>query len=109
MTEKEFHSQRKAFAIVDMKLQWCEEALSHHEWLVKGGIISEEEFNDTIRGYVDKTGIYFYIGDFETSTMVEIIARAWMNHIDVNPSKPVYCGLIKGEVGERWKPIKRIR
>ena len=106
MTEQEFHNQRKAFAIFDDKLNWCPLGLSHHEWLVDGGLFQEAVFNDIVRGYVVETGIYFYQGDFQTNQYVEDIAKSWYRTIDT--TKPVYCGVQKGEIGERWKPIKQI-
>lgn len=107
MTEQEFHNQRIAFAIYNDKLNYCPKGLSHYDWLVKGNIVDEFVFNGLVRGYMDETGIYFYSGDFETNDYVENMAKAWCNSLD--SSKPVYCGVIRGEVGERWKPIKQIR
>ena len=109
MTEREFHSQRRAFAIFDDKLNWNPDNFyTHHEWLVGTGLFSEAQFEDLVRGYTDDTGIYFYQGsNFETNEYVEDIAKSWMNSIDT--SKPVYCGVTKGKVGDRWLPIKQIR
>ena len=106
MTEQEFHNQRKAFAIFDDKLNWCPYGLSHYEWLVDSGLFQESVFNTLVRGYVDETGIYFYQGDFKTNAYVEDVAKSWYTSIDSN--KPVYCGVYKGDIGERWKPIKQI-
>lgn len=106
MTEQEFHNQRKAFAIFDDKLNWCPHGLSHYQWLVEGRLFCETVFNELVRGYTDDTGIYFYSGDFETNEYVEKTAKSWYSSIDTN--KPVYCGVNKGIVGERWTPIKRI-
>lgn len=109
MTEREFHSQRRAFAIFDDKLNWNPDNFyTHHEWLVGTGLFSEAQFEDLVRGYTDDTGIYFYQGsNFETNEYVEDIAKSWMNSIDIN--KPVYCGVVRGKVGDRWLPIKKIR
>lgn len=107
MTEKEFHNQRLAFAIFDDKINWCPTGLSHYEWLVDSRLFQEIQFNKLVRGYMDKTGIYFYSGDFKTNEYVENTAKYWMDSIDTK--LPVYCGVVKGNVGERWKPIKRIR
>lgn len=42
MTEREFHSQRRAFAIFDDKLNWNPDNFyTHHEWLVGTGLFSE--------------------------------------------------------------------
>lgn len=108
MTEQEFHNQRKAFAIIDGKLTWCPKGLSHKEWLVDTGIMSQYVFdNELVRGYMDDTDIYFYQGDFKTNDYVELVARSWLCKFD--QTLPVYCGVIKGKVGERWRPVKRIR
>lgn len=108
MTEQEFHNQRKAFAIFDDKLNWCPDGLSHKEWLVDTGLISQYIFDtELIRGYVGETGIYFYQGDFTTNGYVEAVVKSWLCEFD--STLPVYCGVIKGKVGERWKPINRIR
>lgn len=109
MTEREFHSQRRAFAIFDDKLNWNPHNFyTHHEWLVDTGLFSEAQFEDLVRGYTDDTGIYFYQGsNFETSKYVEDVAKSWMNSIDTN--KPVYCGVVRGKVGDRWLPIKKIK
>ena len=42
-----------------------------------------------------------------TDKYIEEMAKSWCNSID--KSLPVYCGLEKGKVGERWKPITKIR
>ena len=107
MTEQEFHNQRVAFAIFDDKLHTCYDGLSHYDWLVKSGLFSESQFNDIIRGFMDSTGIYFYQGDFETNEYVEDMALSWYSTL--HPTLPVYCGMIKGNVGERWKPIKCVK
>lgn len=107
MTEKEFHTVRKAFAYYDGKLNWCPSGLSHYEWLVDGGILQEAQFDDIVRGYTYNGAIYFYSGDFETNEYVEDIAKMLCNSIDM--TSPVYCGLVKGKIGDQWEPIKRIR
>lgn len=107
MTEQEFHNQRVAFAIFDDKLHTCYDGLSHYDWLVKGGLISEGQFNDIVRGFMDSTGIYFYQGGFETNEYVEDMALSWYSTL--HSTLPVYCGMIKGAVGERWKPVKCVK
>lgn len=107
MTEQEFHNQRRAFAIFDDKLNWCPKGLSHKEWLVGGNLFDEAQFSELVRGFVDETGVYFYSGDFETNEYVEDVAKSWMNSIDKD--LPVYCGVYKSRIGERWKPKKKIR
>lgn len=108
--EKEFHLKRRAFAIINNTLEYIPDEfkeLSHYDWLVKHADLTEEQFNNTVRGYIDTTGMYFYIGDFETNEKVEEEAHKWKDIID--EEKSVYCGVHKGKIGEQWKPIKKIR
>ena len=43
--ERQFHCQRKSFAIYDDKLNWNPDNFySHHEWLVETGLFSEAQF-----------------------------------------------------------------
>lgn len=106
--EKEFHNNRRIFAYYDGKLNFCEEVgLSHHEWLVGGRLFCDFVFNDLVRGYVDSEGVYFYRGDFQTDEYTENTAKSCLSYFDEN--LPVYCGVFKGEIGEKWKPIYQIR
>ena len=107
MTEQQFHNQRRIFVIFDGEVIFGPEGLSHYDWLVGRKILREIDYNISVRGYVDETGIYFYMRDFETNAKVEYLAKKFCDQIDKN--LPVYCGCIKGEVGERWKPIKQLR
>lgn len=103
MTEKEFHMQRIAFAIINNKVYTSSAGLSHKEWLIGENLISENEFDDIIRGFIDETGIYFYQGDFEQNEDVQKAARKYGPTLA--PNSPIYCGMYKGKIGERWKPI----
>lgn len=106
--EKEFHNNRRIFAYFNGGLIFCEETgLSHYEWLVGGGLFCDLVFNDLVRGYVDSEGVYFYRGDFQTDEYTESIAKSCLGYF--GDTLPVYCGLIKGEIGEKWKPVKQIR
>lgn len=103
MTEKEFHKQRLAFAIINNEIHTSSAGLSHKEWLIGENLISENEFDDIIRGFIDETGIYFYQGDFEQNEDVQKAARKYGPILA--PNSPIYCGMHKGEIGERWTPI----
>lgn len=105
--EQLYHNNRTTFAIINDTLEYGPLGLSHADWLIGQLGMSEEEFNMTVRGYFDNSCIYFYQGDFETNDVVETTAIKYAEFI--NKELPVYCGCIKGEVGEKWKPIKQIR
>ena len=109
--EKKFHNNREAFAYIcnndKHMITFCSTpGLSHKEWLIDMLGYSEEEFNNTVRGFKDKSGIYFYIGKFETNDDVERIAKHYKEFY--SGGQKVYCGMIPGKIGERWKPMKEI-
>lgn len=104
---RDFHNSRTIFAYYDDKLNFCtEKGLSHYEWLVGRGLFSDVVFEELVRGYQDETGVYFYAGEFETNSYVEDVAMSCVSCFD--KGTPIYCGLIVGREGERWKPVKRL-
>ncbi len=105
--EQIYHNSRTIFAIINDSLRYGPLGFSHADWLIGQLDMSVNTFNETIRGYVDESGIYFYQGDFETNDKVETTALRYADLI--NKELPIYCGCIKGEVGEKWKPIKKLR
>lgn len=110
--EKEFHNNREAFAYIPTNgknmITFCSTpGLSHKEWLIDRLGYSEDEFNKIIRGFKDETGVYFYVGNFETNERVEDIAKSYKEFY--SGVQRVFCGMIPGKIGERWKPIKEIK
>ena len=105
--EQEYHNSRTTFVILHGIVHYGPKGLSHKDWLVGQGVMTEEAYNKVVRGYFDETGIYFYQGNFETNEIVESIALKVADSIDKN--KSIYCGCIIGEVGEKWEPIKKLR
>ena len=105
--EQLYHNNRTTFVILHGHVHYGPKGLSHKDWLVGQNVMTEETYNQVVRGYFDETGIYFYQGDFETNDVVETTAVKYADFI--SKELPVYCGCIKGEVGEKWKPIKQIR
>lgn len=107
-SELKFRLSRKIFAYFDGALTFCDKiGLSHHDWLVGGGLFCDFVFNELVRGYVDSEGVYFYMGDYQTNKYVEKIAESCKGYFD--EELPIYCGLEKGKVGEKWRPFKRLR
>lgn len=105
--EQIYHNSRTTFAIINDTIKIGPVGLSHADWLIGRLLLTENEFNSIVRGYYTDTEIYFYQGAFETNKLVESTARKFADRINRNAS--VFCGCIKGEVGEKWKPIKQLR
>ncbi len=62
---RDFHKQRKAFIILDGKLEFLPEgsSMSHYEYCQKKGL-SKEEFNQITRGYYLNGNVVFYKDNF---------------------------------------------
>ena len=62
---RDFHKQRKAFIILDGKLEFMPEGsgMSHYEYCNKKGL-SKEEFNKITRGYYLNGNVIFYKDNF---------------------------------------------
>lgn len=112
MNEKKFHMARVAFIILNNEIKYLRNSeMSHIEWCRELGI-SEDEFNNIVRGYVYNGEIVYYYGDFKYDERVINMAVDTYEKIArdnglVNYS--VYCGVAKGKVGEIWKPILKIK
>lgn len=112
MNEKEFHKSRIAFVILDGEIKYLKNSdMSHKEWCDSLGI-SDEVFQSLVRGYVYNGMIVYYCGDFKYDETVINIA------VDTNEriaselgleDYSVYCGCAKGNIGEIWKPILKIK
>lgn len=109
-----FHEQRIAFAIVNGRVQYLKNSkLSHIGWLVGGGIVTAEEFVHLTRGYYKDGVLAFYSGNFEGNALVERDIFNYLDTIkdelDIEDLKSIYCGVLAGERGKLWQPIKEIR
>ena len=62
---RDFHKQRKAFIILNGKLEFMPEGsgMSHYEYCNKKGL-SKEEFNKITRGYYLNGNVIFYKDNF---------------------------------------------
>lgn len=106
---KKFHRERIAFAIINDKIYFLKNSeMSHKEWLVDSGILSEVFFRKIIRGYVLNNEIYFYKNDFDFNLEDKNESLKYLSEICR------YCFLVgeiklnfgvqKGKIGEQWKP-----
>lgn len=118
---RDFHRQRDMFAIlrdedmdrlktnVRLKFASSSDPRSHSEWL-------KEDFgirDPILRGYVDKTGIYYYSGDDFSATKddfkkILVYLKDIGAMCDCSEDTPVYAGVIRGEIGKRWNPVQKI-
>jgi len=110
------HENRTMLAVIDNKLiKKKASKQSHKDWFIEEkwiGNSSDTVFENIIRGYFDNTGIYFYKGDdFSTDESLELFVK---HNITIIQSVikleglNIYCGLIKGKPGEKFKPDKYI-
>jgi len=117
--EKAFHISRIMFAIRNDKLYVHREKteMSHLEWFKTLGWLDDttecDILNEVLRGYVDTDGVYFYRR--EDFTASELDAKLFIRNllklddiIGINGDIPVYAGVIKGGIGEKFKPCRYI-
>lgn len=110
------HKKRVMIAVISDNIHTLANSeISHMEWFIRKGWIKDEadtRFNEIIRGYIDSTGVYLYKADFTTDDELEnwvISNRERINDIAekiVKTGTKVYCGLIKGKLGEKYPPDK---
>lgn len=110
--EINFHKERIAFIIYNNEIKYLENSsMSHEEWCTSLGI-DNNTFMKLVRGYIMNNEIVYYQGDFEYNEEVintcidtyEQIA-SYNNLVDYS----VYCGVLKGKIGEVWKPILKVK
>lgn len=109
--ENDFHKSRIAFAIINKDLHIIQnDPRGHKEWLLEEFGLDEQNFEKIVRGYIKEDKIVFYKGsDFTCDSEVCDIAYSYFykllsytNSRKVN----IYAGVIRGEIGEEWKPQK---
>lgn len=105
MTEKEFHRQRRMFAIVNCVyvIAPAHDSRSHADWLYDVHQVTKPQ----LRGYVDETGLYFYsTADCQAIPGDWAQLRGYMPRLGqllcLRPDTPVYEGVVVGQPGTRW-------
>lgn len=104
-----FHRQRRMFALVNDELHFAPagDERDHKTWFDHSGW--SRIFDDTVRGFMDPTGIYVYRGQyFFDPTFVDQDLAEHADLFDAPPETPVWAGMQKGAPGERWKPIRSL-
>ena len=109
--EKKFHTSRVAFMYINDEILYLENSsMGHIDWYKSLGY-DENNFNNIVRGYYKNGRIIFYKGDFiyddETIICAEKIYKDIMVKVN-DMDAEVWVGVLKGEVGKEWEPIKRI-
>lgn len=116
---REFHMSRIMFAIKDdmLYVHTDKTEMSHFEWFISLGWINAENekdiINSVLRGYVDASGVYFYRGsDFNaTEEDAKLFIRFLIfldDKVGIDSNLPVYAGVIKSNIGEKFKPKRFI-
>lgn len=112
---KALHSSRIMFAIVNENLKISKncDTRGHKEWFKDEGFLNIQPFDSIIRGYVDETGIYMYVGEnfitniqYEQTFLTYIKDICSLLHLSYNLS--VFAGMHIGKKGEKWYPIKTL-
>lgn len=109
--EENYHSKRVAFIIYQDEVQYLRNsAMSHKEWCDSLNI-SNEEFNNIVRGYYMGDNIVYYQGDFEYNENTIRVAKKTYKEIvkefDLERFN-IYCGVKKGKIGTVWELIEKI-
>lgn len=110
--EISFHKDIIAFVVYNNEIKYLKDSmLSYEAWCDTLGI-DKVSFNKLIRGYIMNNEIIYYQGDFEyneevINTCVDTYETIAKDNNLVNYS--VYCGVVKGKVGEIWKPILKVK
>jgi hypothetical protein len=113
---KNFHSNRRMFAIKDNKLFVATPnvSYSHARWFeIEGWIKNSDDplMKEIVRGYVDNDGVYFYKGydfsvDFQAErTMIKHLGQL-VERVAIDNSKHLYGGIIKQDGPGKWPPKK---
>jgi hypothetical protein len=111
---KAFHRARLMFAVFPphgVLFGPAGDARGHKEWLESvfsghGELRGRFTFADTLRGYLDGTGIYFYRGDFDATDADREVFLRYLPHVviltDCDVRLHVFQGVVPGEPGTRW-------
>lgn len=110
--EEKFHSERRMFIIIKGELLIASKniPLSHWEWVESENITKNKDiFNESVRGFIDSEGIYFYKGEnFSIDKKGEIIffdkLSEIIDKISINSKAHVFGGMIKRKEIRKWPP-----
>lgn len=114
--EEKFHQSRIAFAVINGKLEFTIfDKRDHKQWLSDVFNITDDEFENIIRGYIKESGIYIYrsskfcpvnMGELSTSVLkhIKMLCSVYVHTYDI----PCYSGMKIGNAGEEWEPKMKL-
>ncbi len=115
--EQEFHSRRKAFVVFAKGILTADDGFtgSHRELLIQCGFNDSqatEIINTCPRGYALKGNVFLYQGEnfacltVENKKRVEKLISYFKKNHWLSETGSVYDGMVIGQTGEQWKPVK---
>ena len=110
---KQYHESRRMFYIdKEGEIIFAPKGscMSHSEWFES--MEQNIDMNEIVRGTIQSNGVFFYIGDFESSKEVESTARRYYRRILkeflLSDKTKIYAGVTKSKPGLPWKGKNRI-
>lgn len=120
----EFHQQRQIFCIAGGSIYFADPFTTedHFEWMSRTMGMDKDEYETTIRGYIMKDRIQFFIGTAHSAvpdilsriTIKEIdilakkYAQVFRDEIDTDTSIKICNGVSIGEIGKQWDELETI-
>ena len=109
-----FHRSRRMFLIKDGKVVIGPEktSMSHLEWFNSIGLDGKKTVRESVRGFVDGRGLFFYRGedftaDNETENTLLGHLTELARELELPPHTQVYAGVIK-TAGTTYPPKKKL-
>lgn len=114
MSIVDFHKTRRMFCIHNGKILLAPEnsPLSHSEWFAKLGLDVQKAIKESVRGFVDERGLFFYKGeDFNIDPKTEKTFFKYLPKLKEKLNLPnhtnLYGGVIKKRGVTRYPPRKK--
>ena len=102
-----FNCTHTSFAIINNIIEYSPTGLSHKEWLIDYEGYTEEQYLNTIKGFVDIVNsgdIYFYQDNFDTNEIIEKYIKTFNNEVNGSLS---YCEPLNGKTVLKCEPITK--
>lgn len=120
----EFHQQRQIFCIAGGSIYFADPFTTedHFEWMSRTMDMDKDEYETTIRGYIMKDRIQFFIGTAHSAIPdilsritikdIDILAKKYAqvfsDEIDTDTSIKICNGVSIGEIGKQWDELETI-
>ena len=99
-----FNCTHTSLAIINKIIEYRPTGLSHKEWLIDYEGYTEDQYLNTVKGFVDTidTGdLYFYQDNFDTNEIIEKYIKTFNNN-EINGSLS-YCEPLNGKTVLKWQ------